>query len=367
MKVLQVAHYYGSPGGIERVVSQFCACLKQEYEVEVLVANEGAKTEETIEDGVRVTRVGRVAHINRMSICPTFPSWLKKKNPDLVHLHLINPLAELSYLVSNLRCKAIATYHMDITRQLWMKPIHQPMLDRVLNKLDRITVSSQRFAENSPVLSRYMDKIHILPFGISEERFKATPFNRSLTEEFKKQYAGKLVLFVGRLTHYKGLSVLVEAMKKVDATCVIIGTGYLRETIKEQIKEEGLEDRVHLIGHASDEELAAYYDRADVFVLPSINRTESFGITQLEAMSRGTPVVCTEVGTGTTTINRHEETGLVVPPQDPEMLSQAINRILSDEALAHKLSKGAVERYKTYYSEAVMWQNLRSLYSELLA
>ncbi len=366
MKVLQVAHYYGSPGGIERVVSQFCSCLKQDHEVEVLVCNRSSKTEESIEDGVRVTRVGRVAHVNRMSICPTFPSWLKKKNPDILHLHLINPMAELSYLLSGVKCKTLATYHMDITRQKWMKPLHNPILNRVLDRLDSITVSSERFAESSPVLSQHMNKIKVIPFGISEERFKETPFNRSLTEELHKQYPGKVVLFVGRLTHYKGLHILIEAMKKVDGTCILIGSGYLEEDIRARIRKEGLGDRVHLIGKASDEELVSYYDRADVFVLPSINRTESFGITQLEAMSRGTPVVCTEVGTGTTSINKDNETGLVVPPADSDALAQAIGRILSDEPLAHKLSKGAIERCNTYFSEATMWQNLRKVYSEML-
>lgn len=349
------------------MVSQFCACLKDDHEVEVLVSNRKAKTEETIEDGVRVTRVGRVAHINRMSICPSFPSWLKKKNPDVLHLHLINPLAEVSYLLSGVECKTIATYHMDITRQKWMKPFHSPILNRVLERLDCITVSSERFARNSPVLSKYMEKIRVLPFGISEERFKETPFNRSLTEEFHKQYPGKVVLFVGRLTHYKGLGILIEAMKQIDATCLLIGSGYLENAISRQIRKVGLQDRVHLIGKASDEELVAYYDRADVFVLPSINRTESFGITQLEAMSRGTPVVCTEVGTGTTFINQNGETGLVVPPGDVGALAGAVNRILSDEALAHKLSKGAIERCTTYFSEAAMWRNLREVYNELLA
>ncbi len=365
MKILQVAHYYGSPGGIERVVSQFCSCLKRDHEVEVLVCNRHSKTEESVEDGVRVTRVGRIAHINRMSICPTLPSWLKRKNPDLVHLHLINPMAELSFLLARLPCRAIATYHMDITRQKWLKPLHTPILNRVIDRLDWITVSSQRFAQTSPVLSQYMDKVRVLPFGISEERFKATPFNQSLTEEFRKQYQGKVVLFVGRLTLYKGIPVLIEAMEKIDATCLIIGTGYLEDRIRVEIARRGLDNRVHLIGDASDEELVSYYDRADVFVLPSINRTESFGITQLEAMSRGTPVVCTEVGTGTTEINRNGETGLVVPPGDAEALAGAINRILSDDALANRLSQGAIERYRTHFSEETMCRNLRELYSEM--
>jgi rhamnosyl/mannosyltransferase len=254
---------------------------------------------------------------------------------------------------------------MDITRQKWMKPMHTPLINQVIERLDWVTVSSQRFAETSPVLSRYMEKVRVVPFGISEERFKETPFNRSLAEEFRKQYPGKVVLFVGRLTHYKGIPILIEAMKKVDATCLILGSGYLEDKIRSKIRASGLEGRVHLIGNVRDEELVAYYDRADVFVLPSLNRTESFGITQLEAMSRGTPVVCTEVGTGTTEINRNGETGLVVPPGDSEALAGAINRILSEEALANRLSQGALDRYRTHFSEETMCRKLRELYSEM--
>lgn len=366
MKVLQVAHYYGSPGGIERVVSQFCACLKGEHEVEVLASNRKFSTEETFEDEVKVTRVGRVAHLNRMSICPTFPHWLRKKNPDVVHLHMVNPMAELSFLCSGIRGRALATYHMDITRQKFLKRLHNPFLHRVLDRLDLITVSSARFAETSPVLSKHMEKVRVVPFGISERRFQETPYNRELTEKLKERYPGKVVLFVGRLIHYKGILVLVEAMNKIDGTCLLIGSGYLENTIRASIRSHGLANRVHLIGNATDEELVAYYDRADVFVLPSINRTESFGITQLEAMSRGTPVVCTEVGTGTTFINQNGETGLVVPPGDSAALAEAVNRILSEKALADRLSKGAVARYKTHFSEATMWEKLRAVYAELL-
>jgi rhamnosyl/mannosyltransferase len=365
-RVLQVAHYFGPPGGIERVVGQFCQALRDSYDVEVLVANESAATVETTVEGIPVTRVGRVAHLKRMSVCPTFPHWMRKKRPDLVHIHMINPMAESAFLLSGLRCKVVATYHMDLSRHRVLSGLYQPVQRRFLQRTEWITASSENFAKSSPVLSKFLDKVRILPFGLAEDRFQETDRTRSLARHLGETISGKVVLFVGRLIHYKGLEYLIEAMTRVDATCLIIGEGYLAPRLRSQIQGLGLSERIRLIGSVPDEELVAYYDRADVFVLPSISRTESYGLTQLEAMSRGTPVICTELGTGTDFINRHNETGLVVPPRDSKALGDAINLILSDTALASRLSQGASTRREEFFSQRKMVEALKALYAETL-
>jgi rhamnosyl/mannosyltransferase len=363
---LQVAHYYGSPGGIERVVHQFSQALKEIYDVEVLVCNTGPKTTRTVEDGIPVTRVGRVAHLHRMSLCPTFPLWLRRKEPDLVHLHMINPLAEFSFLLSNLRCKSIATYHMDVSRQRLLSALYSPIQQKFLDRVSLITASSENFARSSPVLSRNEGKVRILPFGLSIDALPESEEATRLKETLFQTIPGRVVLFVGRLTHYKGLEVLIEAMRTVDATCLIVGGGYLRDRLQRRIEHLSLGAKVRLIGEIPDSELVAYHDRADVFVLPSVNRTESYGLTQLEAMSRSTPVICTEVGTGTSFVNQDGVSGLVVPSGDAEALSRAIRRVLEDSALRNRLAQGALHRCQALFTEEKMTDSLRRLYEEVL-
>ncbi len=367
LRVIQVAHYYGPLGGIERVVHQFCHGLADTHEVEAVVSNTGWRTTHSTEDGIPVTRVGRVAHFQRMSVCPSFPGWLRRKRPDLVHVHMTNPMAELSFLLSGLNCKVIATYHMDVTRQRYLNTLYAPFQRMFLRRCLLVTASSENFARSSPVLSQWLEKVRVLPFGLAANALRESSHSRALTERLREEINGPVVLFVGRLIHYKGLDVLVHAMKKVPATCLIVGEGYLEPALREQIARVGLSDRVRLMGRIPDEELVAYYDRADVFVLPSVNRTEAYGLTQIEAMSRGTPVVCCEVGTGTSFVNKDGVSGIVVPPNDDTALSEALNRILGDTGLRNTLSVGAKERALSLFTEEQMVMKLKKLYEEVFS
>ena len=126
---------------------------------------------------------------------------------------------------------------------------------------------------------------------------------------------------------------LIRAMRQVDAHLLIIGIGPMREAWQELARMEGLTDKLTFLGECSDRESLAARYAADLFVLPSTNRAEALGIVQLEAMACGLPVLCTELGTGTSYVNQHEKTGLVVPPNDPQALAAAINRLLADPAL----------------------------------
>lgn len=366
MKVVQVAHYYGPLGGIERVVYQFCQGLKGLYSVEALACNTSIKTVRTEEEGIPVTRVGRIAHFQRMSVSPSFPLHLRRMKPDLVHVHMTNPLAEVSCLFSGLKCPVIATYHMDVTRQRVLNSLYAPLQRMFLERTRLITVSSANFARTSPVLSNWMEKVRVLPFGISQKASLPTERTSEMLKKLRESFPGKVVLFVGRLIHYKGIEVLVDAMRSVQATCLIIGGGYLEQEIKKQIQLHHLENKIFLVGRVSDEELIAYYQRADVFVLPSVNRTEAYGLTQIEAMAQGTPVICTDVGTGTSFVNEDGVSGLVIQPGDSSALADALNHILRDEELRSKLSAGARHRAETLFTEEYMVMNLRNIYKEIL-
>ena len=165
--------------------------------------------------------------------------------------------------------------------------------------------------------------------------------------EIRREAGQPIVLFVGRLVPYKGVDVLLEALKGVDAAALIVGDGPLRAALEAQARALGVAEPVRFLGSVADEELAALYRACDVFVLPSVTRQEAFGVVQLEAMAAGKPVVSTDLGTGVGWVNRHGETGFVVPPRDPRRASRgASRRLLADADLQKSMGTRRGERVR---------------------
>ncbi|MGQ9457097.1 MAG: glycosyltransferase, partial [Anaerolineae bacterium] len=124
-------------------------------------------------------------------------------------------------------------------------------------------------------------------------------------------------------------------------------------------------DRVYFLGEVPEGDLPAYYHACDLFVLPADQRSEAFGAVLLEAMASGRPVVSTDLGTGTSWVNRHGETGWVVPPADSEALRAAIQRLLGDEALRQRLGEEA-RRWAQEFDVQVLVDRVLALYEEVL-
>jgi rhamnosyl/mannosyltransferase len=158
------------------------------------------------------------------------------------------------------------------------------------------------------------------------------------------------VLFVGRLVYYKGVEVLFEAMARCTGTLLLVGDGPLEPALRQRAVVLGIQNRVVFAGRVSDEDLPAYYQASDVFVLPSIARTETFGVVQVEAMAAGLPVVSTNLPTGVPWVNQDGVSGLVVPPADPGRLADAIGSLLADPVLRERLGRNAVARAGELFS-----------------
>jgi glycosyltransferase involved in cell wall biosynthesis len=155
-------------------------------------------------------------------------------------------------------------------------------------------------------------------------------------------------------------------MRTVDANLVVVGDGPERSRLM-RLAEELAPGRVAFVGAVADQERAAYYRAADVAVMPSVSPAEAFAIALLEAMVCGTPVVSTELGTGTSWLNQHRETGLVVPPRDPGALANALTLLLADRDLHRELGAGARRRSETHFSKRAMLRGLNEIYEAVLA
>lgn len=369
MKVLQVNKlYYPHIGGIEKVVQDITEGLKDKIQLEVLVCqNKGKGKRETI-NGVEIIRASSLGIYFSSPVSFSFPFLLKElsEDKDILHFHMPFPIGEASFFFSSFKGPIVCTYHSDIVRQKFLMKFYKPLLVRFLGRANRIITSSQAIIENSPLLRNFRNKCKIIPFGIDPERFELTSTIQEKVQEIKERYKKRIILFVGRLVYYKGIEFLLKAMIKVDAKLVIIGQGVLEEKLKKLTKKLNIGDKIAWIKRVNDSELVAYYHSCELFVLPSVEKTEAFGIVQLEAQACGKPVVSTNLVTGVPFVNLHEKTGLVVPPREPEALAQAINKLLNEPILREKYGKNGEERVEREFTKETMIKKIYNLYREVL-
>lgn len=367
MKILHVyKDYYPVLGGIEnhvRLLAEGQAATG--HQVTVLVTSQGRHTTVEHLGGVRVIKAARMAHVASTPLSAMLPLALGRERPDITHLHFPYPLGEVAQLLLGRSRRTVISYHSDVVRQARLLKLYAPLMRRVLASADRILVGTPNVLASSPVLPAYQDKVRVLPYGIPRERFLA-PNPEAVAEVRARFGAGPLLLFVGVLRYYKGLNYLLDAMPQVPARLLVVGEGPMGPALRAQAQQLGIADRVAFLGRIADEDLPAYYGAADLFVLPASERSEAFGLVQVEAMSAGLPVVCTELGTGTTYVNRHGESGLVAPPRDAAALAGAINTLLGDDALRRRLGEGARAR-SAQFDVARMLADVEAVYRELLA
>jgi rhamnosyl/mannosyltransferase len=200
--------------------------------------------------------------------------------------------------------------------------------------------------------------------GLQLQRFSQVA--GSEVETIREAFGSPLLLFVGRLRYYKGLQYLLAAMSEIPCKLLVVGSGPMEREWRQLAGSLGLSDRVAFLGQVRDEDLPLYYHASDIFLLPASERSEAFGTVQVEAMACGKPVVCTELGTGTSFVNLHGETGLVVPPRDSTALASAICTLLQDEQLRREMGHRARARAYSEFSLPTMVDRITSLYERIL-
>ncbi len=365
VKVLQVGKFYPpSKGGIETHLETLCQGLRKSVDLEAVVAShDGAGREETV-DGVRVSRMPTALSVASAPFCPKMVEKIRRSGADIVHLHLPNPSAVLAYLASGYTGHLVVTYHSDTVRQKILGSIFEPFLLAALNRSSAIITTSENYQRSSPVLSRYSDRCHIVPLGVAVEKFERT--DRGAVEELRRKYGERVILSVGRLVYYKGFEYLIQAMRQVEGTLVLVGDGPLRGKLQALAKESGVNGKVVFTGELPDEAMAPHYHAADVFVLPSIARSEAFGVVQIEAMAAGKPVVNTQLDSGVPYVSVHQQTGLTVPPGDAGALASAMNHLLNDDNLRKKLGCAARERARREFALETMISRTMAVYDSVL-
>ncbi len=372
MHILHVyKDYFPVLGGIENHIKwQAEGMQARGHRVHVLVTNTGRATLRQPIQGVPVTKTGRQFNVSSAPVSLGLFRELARlgRDADIVHLHAPYPPGELAQLLVRAGRRTVITYHSDIVKQATLLRFYAPFLRRILDRAQAILVSNPRYPEGSPFLRPLQEKIRVVHFGIDPARFRPTEASQRRAQELRRRFGpGPLALFVGRLRYYKGVDVLVQALARTpEVRGVIVGAGPMEAQIRGLVRQLGLAERVHFAGHVADEDLPAFYQAGDLFVLPSVHRSESLGIVLLEAMASGLPVVSTELGTGTSYVNQDGITGLVVPPGDPDALAQAIQRLARHPRQRVAFGEAARRRIQEAFSLTQMLDQTERVYQEVL-
>ncbi|MGC8827809.1 MAG: glycosyltransferase [Anaerolineae bacterium] len=358
--------YFPVLGGIENHIRALAqAQTAHGHRVTVLVTSPDRRTHEEDDHGVRVIKAARLAAPASTPISLAMPLLLHRQRPDIIHLHFPYPWGELSAFLCGPAVPWVMTYHSDIVRQRVLGAIYVPLLKHVLGRTARIIATSPRYIETSPWLRAFAGKCTVVPLGVDAARLQDVRAEQ--VAAVRRRFPGPLLLFVGRLRYYKGVEHLIQAAAGIpEARLLIVGDGPMRRPWEELATALGVADRVHFLGEVPDADLPALYHACDVFVLPASQRSEAFGTVLLEAMACGKPVITTELGTGTSWVNRHGETGLVVPPADPDALAEAVRALLANADLRRRMGEAARRRVEEEFALERMAAGVERIYAEVL-
>lgn len=367
LRILEVNKaYYPHVGGIETLVQQYSEELKgfKGVRLRTLVCRDGrGKTLRERINGVDVTRAGSLGTYFSCPLSLSFIRLFRKmsKKADVVHIHVPFPLADAALLLSGFKGRVVVSWHSDVVKQKKLMLFYKPFMMRLLKRADSIITATKGHIDGSDYLSDFRSKCRIVPYGITPEDYLSIERRPVLTEKLSDKKKIK-VFFTGRLVYYKGADVLLKAFTAVEGCELFIaGTGEMEQTLKNFVKRHKMENKVHFLGFLPDEELKRAYADCDIFVLPSVVKSEAFGIVQLEAMVYGKPVINTALPSGVPYVSIHGKTGLTVPALDAKKLAEAIELLASDKELREKYGKSAAERVQTEFNEKLIIDKLYNI------
>jgi rhamnosyl/mannosyltransferase len=361
--IVQIGKFYPPHmGGMETHIRNLVSGLSGSEDVRVIVAGDSIRGSVDQLDGAIISRVSTWGVVASMPVTPTLPWELMRVKPTLVHVHVPNPAAAFAIVMARYRGPLVIMHQSDTLGRKLLKRLSDPFVNAMMRRADRIIVASQRYLDSSMELAPFKAKCQVIPMGINIEEEREDVGAESA--KVVQQYGPRLVLAVGRLVGYKGFRYLLEAMRMVDATLLLVGTGPLDAALKQSAQDLGVSHKVKFLGRVDD--LQKYYQASSVFVLPSISRAEAFGLVQLEAMAAGVPVINTDLDSGVPEVSLDGVTGITVPPEDADSLAQAINRLLADAGMRKRMGEAGVVRARREFAPQLMIERTMELYEEVL-
>jgi glycosyltransferase involved in cell wall biosynthesis len=353
-----VPHYHPKVGGLESYSHQLATRLQRSgrYEVTVWTSNHESRAS-TISVNHDVT-VFRYPTWMRLSNTPVSPTWalrlrhsLAANRIALVNAHTPVPFMAESAAVASGRRPFVMTYHAGSMMKnrrgadALIRLYEQRLLPALIRRADRIVAVSP-FVRDRFLRGLAVDA-ELIPPGVDPSRFRPAPVSPH----------PPTITYVGRIersSSWKGIDVLIDAFALIaparpDVRLVLVGDGDAVDDHRRTVDRLGLGARVRFTGAVSGDELTAHYQRATVVVLPSVSEAESFGMTLIEAMACGRPVIGSRVG-GIPSVIDDGVDGVLVAPGDARALAAACSAIVADPARATALGQRGLAKVRAAYS-----------------
>lgn len=386
MRILHIGKYFPPiAGGIENFLCDLLPALSRKGIESALLVHEdwNSPYPPGTFDGIPAYRSVSFGTLLYAPISPGFPKAMHGAihsfKPDLLHFHVPNTSAFWALVLPIAwRLPWIVHWHADVVasdldrRMAFAYRGYRPVEQRLLARAHHIIATSQAYLKTSPSLRPWQEKCRVISLGLDPSRLP--PPAEADRRWAQRQWGGGdgrgwRILAIGRLTYYKGHEFLIEAAADLPSSCriLIVGEGDRRAALHKASREKGLEGRVILMGGLPDAALHALLDTCDCLCLPSVERTEAFGLVLLEAMRYGKPVVASDVeGSGIGWVVENGVSGILVPPADAGALSAAIQRMMENDGLRCDMARAALERFEQHFRIDRVAGRIAALYNEIL-
>ena len=371
MKKIRILHFYkksilDSYGGVEKFIDTLCQGT-YEFNVENILFSLSKKNLNQEIDLKKYSVINAKEDIYIFSTGFSFEAFSKFKklseSVDIIHYHFPNPFADILHYFCGVKKPFVITYHSDIIKQKLILFIYKFLMHKFLKASKNIVVTSYNYLNSSPSLGQYLNKVEVVPIGIDSQDYPK--IDQNIFRNFQNQFKEPFFLFIGALRYYKGLEFALRALVGTDFKFVIAGDGELKFKLLKLANNLKLQN-VTFLGEITDKEKVCLLNLCTCFLFPSNRRSEAFGISLLEAAAFGKPMISCEIGTGTSFINIHNKTGLVVKPNSPSEIHNAMKFIISNPEISNKMSLNARKRYLEIFTAEKQAKEYNRIYRNIL-
>jgi glycosyltransferase involved in cell wall biosynthesis len=373
-----VCRYKPYKGGISNIAYEYAEKLSQlDHAITVFTPLYDNIDNDLTTEKYKIERIKPWFKFGNAAFIPQLLFKLKKF--DIVHLHYpffgASCLVWLLKIIKGKKFKLVISYHMDVVGggalKIFFSGHSKLIMPMIIKSADKVVISSDDYAQNGDlqnIFKKYPDKFTIIPPSVDLERFNPTDKDHDLFNKYSLSNS-KVVLFVGGLdkAHYfKGLEFLIKSFAKFNnnVKLVIVGSGDLKNNYQAQVAKANLQQKIFFAGKVSDEDLPKYYNLADLVVLPSIDKSEAFGIVLIEAMACAKPVVTSDLA-GVRSVYNDQVSGLVFKLKDSADLAEKVNKILGANELQGKMGQAAIEKVKSTYDLNILIKKLETIYEDM--
>jgi rhamnosyl/mannosyltransferase len=366
MKILHLYRtcYPETNGGIEQVIRNICVGTTALGCTSKVLSLTNKKKQVIYVDDIEVTLCKKNFDIssNGFSI-EFFIEYMRLSQwADIVHFHYPWPSGDIAALL-NFNKPKVVTYHSDIVKQKVLKIFYKPLESIFLNNVNVLVATSPQYAKSSDNLKKHEEKVETIPLSIDESTYPI-PTEDTLNK-WEKEVGKDFFLFVGVLRYYKGLKYLIDAAKLSNLPIVIAGDGPERKELERLITLYNL-DNVKMVGFIEEVDKVTLHMLSKAFVFPSHLRSEAFGVSLLEAQMLKKPIISCDIGTGSSYVNKDNETGLIVQPENAIQLAEAMQKLQDDRVLCDTLGENARKRFEEKFTTERSSRSYVKLYKRLV-